>query len=81
MSEIDVDQGDEHACHHDGFQHLGAFDEAPGTLQSPEDIIEAGMIQDCVGSGNLERGNISPGRDRWEVELQRLSGRVWRFVH
>ena len=35
MSEIDVAQGDEHACHHDGFLHLGTFDEAPGMLQSP----------------------------------------------
>ena len=32
VSEIDVDQGDEHACYHDGVQHL---DEAPGTVQSP----------------------------------------------
>ena len=23
------------ACHHDGFHHLGTFDEAPGTVQSP----------------------------------------------
>ena len=36
VSEIDVDQDDEHTCHHDGFQHLGTFDAAPGTLQSPE---------------------------------------------
>ena len=35
MSETDVGQGDEHACHHDGFRHLGTFDEAPGTVQSP----------------------------------------------
>ena len=25
------------ACmHHDGFHHLGSFDEAPGTVQGPE---------------------------------------------
>ena len=35
MAEIHVDQGVAHACHHDGFQHLGMFDEAPGTLQGP----------------------------------------------
>ena len=35
VAEIDVAQGDEHACYHDGFQHLGTFDEAPGTVQSP----------------------------------------------
>ena len=35
MAEIEVDQGVAHACHHDVFQHLGTFDEAPGTLQSP----------------------------------------------
>ena len=33
--EIDRGQGVAHACHHDGFRHLGTFDEAPGTLQSP----------------------------------------------
>ena len=30
--------------------------------------------------GNLERGNISPGRDRLEAELQHFSGRLWRLV-
>ena len=35
MAEIEVDQGVAHACHHDGFRHLGTFDEAPGTVQSP----------------------------------------------
>ena len=25
-----------HACHRDGFRHVGTFDEAPGTVQSPE---------------------------------------------
>ena len=33
--EIDVHQGDEHACHHGGFHDVGTFDEAPGTVQSP----------------------------------------------
>ena len=35
VAEIHVDQGVAHACHHDGFEHLGTFDEAPGTVQSP----------------------------------------------
>ena len=35
VAEIHVGQGVAHACHHDGFQHLGTFDEAPGTVQSP----------------------------------------------
>ena len=35
VAEIHVDQGVAHACHHDGFRHLGTFDEAPGTVQSP----------------------------------------------
>ena len=35
VSEIEVDQGVAHACHHDGFEHLGTSDEAPGTAQSP----------------------------------------------
>ena len=35
MTEIRRGQGDEHACHHDGFQHLGPSDEALGTVQSP----------------------------------------------
>ena len=39
--EIHRDQGDEHACYHDGFQHLGTFDEAPGTVQGPGDRADA----------------------------------------
>ena len=35
MPEIFVGQGVAHACYHDGFQHLGTLDEAPGTVQSP----------------------------------------------
>ena len=34
VAEIHVGQGVAHACHRDGFQHLGTFDEAPGTAQS-----------------------------------------------
>ena len=34
--EIEVHQGVAHAYHHDGFHDLGPFDEAPGTVQSPE---------------------------------------------
>ena len=34
--EIEVGQGVAHACYHDGFHDLGTFDEAPGTVQSPE---------------------------------------------
>ena len=33
--EIDVGQGVAHACYHDGFQDLGTFDNAPGTVQNP----------------------------------------------
>ena len=35
MRKIRLQQGVAHACHHDRFQHLGTFDEAPGTAQSP----------------------------------------------
>ena len=35
MRKIEVDQGAARACYHDGFQDLGTFDEAPGTVQSP----------------------------------------------
>ena len=35
VTEIEVKQGVARACDHDGFQHLGTFDEAPGTVQSP----------------------------------------------
>ena len=35
MPEISVTQGVAHVCYYDGFQHLGTFDEAPGTVQSP----------------------------------------------
>ena len=35
MGKIRRDQGIGRACHHDGFHHLGTFDEAPGTVQSP----------------------------------------------
>ena len=35
MPENSVGQGVAHACYHDGFQHLGTFDDAPGTSQSP----------------------------------------------
>ena len=35
VSEIEVHQGVAHACQHDGFHHLGTFDESPGTVQSP----------------------------------------------
>ena len=33
--EIEVGQGVAHAWYSDGFHHLGTFDEAPGTVQSP----------------------------------------------
>ena len=33
--EIEVAQGVAHAWYSDGFHHLGTFDEAPGTVQSP----------------------------------------------
>ena len=39
-----IGQGVAHACRHDGFRHLGTFDEAPGTLQGPE--VSAGA-QGC----------------------------------
>ena len=35
VPENSVNQGVAHAWYHDGFQHLGTFDEAPGTLQGP----------------------------------------------
>ena len=35
MRKIRLDQGVARACYSDGFHHLGTFDEAPGTLQSP----------------------------------------------
>ena len=35
MGKIRLIQGVARACDHDGFQHLGTFDEAPGTLQGP----------------------------------------------
>ena len=51
------------------------------TIQASEDITEAGRYKIAWKFGNLERGNISPGTDRWEVELQDVSGRLWRLVH
>ena len=35
MRKIRLLQGVARACYHYGFQHLGTFDEAPGTLQGP----------------------------------------------
>ena len=35
VRKIEQVQGVARACDHDGFQHLGTFDEAPGTVQSP----------------------------------------------
>ena len=35
MRENASDQGVVHACYHGGFHDLEAFDEAPGTVQSP----------------------------------------------
>ena len=35
VRKIRLEQGVAHAHHHDGFQHLGTFDEAPGAVQSP----------------------------------------------
>ena len=35
MRQIRLGQGIARACHHDGFHHLGPFDEAQGTVQSP----------------------------------------------
>ena len=35
MVEIEVDQGVAHAWYSHGFHHLGTFDEASGTVQSP----------------------------------------------
>ena len=35
MRKIRLDQGIARACHHDGFHHLGPFDKAPWTVQSP----------------------------------------------
>ena len=35
MRKIRLGQGIARACHHDRFYHLGPFDEAPGTVQSP----------------------------------------------
>ena len=35
VTKIRRDQSVEHGCHHDGFQQLGTFDEAPGTVHSP----------------------------------------------
>ena len=35
VRKIRLIQGVARACDHDGFQHLGTFDEAPGTFQSP----------------------------------------------
>ena len=35
VPENSVNQGVAHACYHDGFEDLGTFDEAPGTLSGP----------------------------------------------
>ena len=35
MRKIRVRQGVARAWYHDGFHHLGTFDDAPGTVQSP----------------------------------------------
>ena len=35
MRKIEPDQCIARACHHDEFHHLGPFNEAPGTVQSP----------------------------------------------
>ena len=35
VRKIEQLQGIARACDHDGLQHLGTFDEAPGTVQSP----------------------------------------------
>ena len=35
VRKIEQIQGVARACHHDGFQQLGTFDEAPGTVQGP----------------------------------------------
>ena len=35
VPENSVRQGVAHACYHDGFEHLGTFDEVPGNAQSP----------------------------------------------
>ena len=39
--EIEVDQGIAHACYHDGFHHLGTFDEGLGTVRGPWDRADA----------------------------------------
>ena len=36
MRKIEWNQGVARACHHDGFHDLKPFDEAPGTVRSPE---------------------------------------------
>ena len=45
VTEIRLDQGVAHACNHDGFEHLGTFDEAPGTFHA----------QGCALTRNVER--------------------------
>ena len=46
-----MDQGVARACHRDGFHHLGAFDKAPGTVQSPGVCASgraAGMVPSSI---------------------------------
>ena len=44
-------------------------------------LLRHGRFNIAGKFGNLERGNISPGTDRLEVDLQDLSGCLWRLVH
>ena len=55
--EIEVGQGVAHACYHAGFHDLGRFDEAPGTVQSPEIRADAQCckitwLEECVSERN-----------------------------
>ena len=52
VRKIRLIQGVARACDHDGFQHLGTFDEAPGTVQSPG--VCAGHEKILLRQGRLQ---------------------------
>ena len=72
MVEIEVDEGVAHAWYSDGFHHLGTFDEAPGTVQSPGVCADAQCCK-SFREGGRHGAPLPPGLATLRVSFERQS--------
>ena len=89
MVEIEVDQGVAHAWHSDGFHHLGTFDEAPGTVQSPGVCADAQCckitwLEELASESNTIQAQediTPPGKIAGQYQVKLYMGFGWFIVH